>query len=443
MTVISSRKEKNFMEFVSNINEIEYEEFVSKQSKTHFMKSYYWGEVMKYKNFIPHYVGLKKDGELVATALLLEKKMFKKLSYFYCPRGYMIDYTNFKLLEQFTTELIKYAKEKHAIYIKIDPDIKRHSLNNDGKVIEGEENSKIMSYLERLGYHHKGFNTAFVNEQPRFTFRLNLDDSFENIYASMHATTRKILNKKNQYDLDVYVGSTNDIPLFYTTMEETALRENLACNKIEYYENFYSILNKHNMSDLYVVKVNINNLKKIYESHIKDIENNINILQTKELSNKQKTKNKIKEYMNEKEKWEKDYELVKQIKDSELVLSSIITVKYNNLVWTIHGGNTSLLRNLNSNYLLYYTIIQDAHKSGYKMIDFFGTSGDANPDKSDPIYGIHNFKKRLGGEYVEFIGEYDLIVNKVMYFFYNLVIPIRRKIVKSKLKKRVLNNEKK
>ena len=42
---------------------------------------------------------------------------------------------------------------------------------------------------------NKGFNKDFVNEQPRFTFRLNLDDDFENIYANMHATTRKILNK--------------------------------------------------------------------------------------------------------------------------------------------------------------------------------------------------------------------------------------------------------
>lgn len=431
------------MEFLSNIDEKDYEEFVSKQNKTHFMKSYYWGEVMKYKNFVPHYVGLKKEGVLVATALLLEKKMFKNLSYFYCPRGYMIDYNDFDLLEIFTSELIKYAREKHAIYIKIDPDIKRHTLDIDGNVIDGEENSKIMCLFEKLGYKHKGFNTAFVNEQPRFTFRLSLDDTFENIYANMHATTRKILNKKNQYELDVYIGSLKDIPSFYTTMEETAIRENLACNKIEYYENFYSILNKHNMSDLYVVKVNIDNLKKIYEQHIQDIEDSIHDLKTKESGNKQKTENKIKEYTNEKGKLLKDFELIKQIKEKELVLSSIITVKYNDLVWTIHGGNTSLLRNLNSNYLLYYTIIKDAYDAGYKKIDFFGTSGEANPDKNDPIYGIHNFKKRLGGEYIEFIGEYDLVVNKLMYLLYNLIIPIRRKIVKSKLKKRVVNNEEK
>ena len=62
------------------------------------------------------------------------------------------------------------------------------------------------------------------------------------------------------------------------------------------------------------------------------------------------------------------------------------------------------------------------------MIDFFGCSGEANPDKSNPTYGVHNFKKRLGGEYTEFIGEFDLITNKFMYTLYKKLIPIYRKI---------------
>ncbi len=424
------------MEFITKIEEKEYENFVSKNKKSHFMQSYYWGEVMKYKNFIPHYVGIKEDGILVATALLLEKKMFKSLSYFYCPRGYIMDYSNYNLLEKFTAELIKYAKQKHAIYIKIDPDIKRHNLDVDGNVDDSYNNYALMRELSKLGYKHKGFNTEFVNEQPRFTFRLNLEDEFENIYARMHATTRKILNKKNQYDLITYVGTVKDIPDFYITMEETAEREGLACNPIKYYKEFYQILNERGMSDIYVVKADINKLKTIYQNKIDELNKDINDLETKSFGNKQKTENKIVEYKNEIGKVQKDYDLVNSITEEEVVLSSIITVKYNDKVWTIHGGNTTLLRNLNSNYWLYYTIIKDAHDNGYKVIDFFGTSGIANPDKSNPVYGIHNFKKRLGGEYTEFIGEYDLVCNKLMYDLYNLVIPMRRKIVKLKLKKK-------
>ena len=62
----------------------------------------------------------------------------------------------------------------------------------------------------------------------------------------------------------------------------------------------------------------------------------------------------------------------------------------------------------------------EANKEGFKQVDLFGTCGIPNPTPDNPIYGIHNFKKRLGGEYTEFIGEFDLIANKLMYNAYNL-----------------------
>ena len=101
---------------------------------------------------------------------------------------------------------------------------------------------------------------------------------------------------------------------------------------------------------------------------------------------------------------------------------------------TVHGGNSNGLRHLNSNYLLYYYIIKDAYDNGYKVIDFFGTSGEANPSKDSPIYGIHNFKKRLGGEYTEFIGEFDLVCKPLLYKAFNILIPLRRKLQRRKLR---------
>ena len=110
----------------------------------------------------------------------------------------------------------------------------------------------------------------------------------------------------------------------------------------------------------------------------------------------------------------------KEVKEDRIPLSSIITAKFGDKVWTIHGGNHSSLRSLNSNYLIYYEIIKDAVEEGYKTIDFFGTS--FNPTQDDPEYGIWLFKKRLGGEYTEFIGELDYVFKKVTYKAFNLVI---------------------
>ena len=83
----------------------------------------------------------------------------------------------------------------------------------------------------------------------------------------------------------------------------------------------------------------------------------------------------------------------------------------------------------------YYTIIKDAYDAGFKIVDCFGTCGIANPDKSNPIYGIHSFKKRLGGEYTEFIGEFDYVNKKLFYQILIIALKIHRKLQKRKRKK--------
>ena len=59
------------------------------------------------------------------------------------------------------------------------------------------------------------FNKNFENNQPRYTFRLDLDRKWEDIYSGFHPTTRKILNKNNPFSLDVYKGSLDDLKDFY------------------------------------------------------------------------------------------------------------------------------------------------------------------------------------------------------------------------------------
>lgn len=419
------------MKFVENITEKEFEKFVGNHpTKSHFMQSYTWGEVSKSKGLIPHHVGLKQDGKFVAMALLLEKKLIGSYCYFYIPRGFVADFENKEVIQAFIQELKEFGKKHHAISITMDPDIKLQDLDPEGKVINKEQNNfKLVEFLKSCGLKHLGFNKNFEHREPRYTFRLSLEkDSFDDIYKGMHPTTRKILNKGNQYELQVFKGDESNIDDFYLTMEETAAREHLFCFSKEYYLNFYKQLHQKGMSDLYVVKVNIAELKDIYKNKIEILEKELNSLDESKYKNKQKLENKKKDLSKNLEKVKKEAENIEEIKEKEIVLSSIMTAKYHDKVWTVHGGNHRKLRELNANYLLYYTIIKDAYKEGYKKIDFFGTIGDPNP--KDNGYGIHLFKKRLGGEYTEFIGEFVLVLNKPMYFLYTKIYPTIRRIKK-------------
>ena len=416
------------MEFIENLKEKEFEEFVNKSKKGHFMQSYYWGNVSSFKHFKPHYLGMKQDGKLIATALLLEKHLISKYSFFYCPRGFVCDYQNKEILKEFSTFLKKYCKKKHGLFLRIDPDIPLQKLDSDGNILE-PLNYELVDTLKKMGFKHSGFNKNFENDQPRYTFRLDISKGIKDIRKNMHPTTRKIINRGNIYHLDIYKGTKEDIKDFYDTMIETAERENLVLSPIGYYENFYEKLHEQNMSDIYLVKVNIEELKKNYEEKIKVIHEEIKLASVKdEKKNQEKVAIKLKELNQQLEKNESELKELENITEKEMVLSAIITAKYQSKVWTIHGGNRTCLRYLNANYWLYYQIIEDAVKEGYQTVDFFGTTGE--PEKDNTVYGIHLFKKRFGGEYMEFIGQFDYVIHPILYFGYRKVFPKIRKFLK-------------
>ena len=427
------------MKLIENLSKEKYEQFCSENKQmSHFLHSYVWGKFQeKERGIIPHYVGYEDNNHnIVAAALLLERNLMFGYTYFYSPRGYIIDYNNKQLLKEFTKELKLFAKKRKALFIKIDPDVKLHNLDNEGNVLKEETNNEqLVTYLKSLGYKHLGFNKNFENNQPRYTFRLDLTPTIEEITNNFHQTTKKIINKANPYDLILIKNDSNTIDDFFKTMSETSDREGIVNHTYKYYKDYYEFLHKENMSDLYVVKADVKKLKKTYEEKIASIEANINKMSDEKYKSSEKNTNKKQEYINQLTKAKKEYAVIEPIKEESIVLSAILTAKYGNKVWTLHGGNSTLLRELNANYFIYYEIIKDAKKEGYEIIDFFGTTG--NPTKDNPVYGIHLFKKRLGGEYTEFIGEFDFIINKPIYYVYKTLVPIRYK-----LQKLIYNNKK-
>ena len=73
-------------------------------TKSHFLQSLSWGEFSKIKkNLTPYYLGLvNENNEIVAATLLLEKKLPMNFSYFYAPRGFVLDYKKKELLKAMT-----------------------------------------------------------------------------------------------------------------------------------------------------------------------------------------------------------------------------------------------------------------------------------------------------------------------------------------------------
>lgn len=424
------------MNFIENIEKERYEEFVKKHPKSHFLQSYAWGEfAKKEKNLTPHYVGLENDKQqLVAATLLLEKHLPLGYSYLYAPRGYVINFKDYELLKTFTEEIKKYAKKKKAIFVKIDPDIIYHEENCNQEVIIEKDDQAYQS-LKKLGYRHLGFTKNFETMQPRYSFRIDLTKPWEEVEKNFSKTTKQRIKKAEDLLVDVKIGTDKDINTFYQLMILTETRKDFVTHNEKYYQSLYKIWNQDNECNLFLGSVDLDKIIKKQTELKQEITEELTKFDHENLSKSEKSKKN--ELEKRKDKLETDIQKYQQAQKeygTNITLSAHFIIEYGDKAWVLYAGNHNILTDTYTNYKTYEQHIKYYYDKKIKTYDQFGTIGDLR--KENPLLGLHEFKKKFGGNYVEFTGEFDLVLNKPMYFVFTKLVPLYRKLIKNIAKKK-------
>ena len=427
-----------------NLDKEKFDDFVfNHEHKSHFLQSHAWGEFCKIKkNLTPYYLGLvDQENEIIAATLLLEKKLPLNLCYFYAPRGFIIDYKKNEIVKIMTQKIVEFAKNKKAIFVKIDPDIIKTSYNYLNEETKHEDAEIIFNTLKSLGWKHQGFTKNFETMQPRYSFRIDLTQSLEDIEEHFSKTTKQRIAKSLKLDTEVTIGTKNDIKEFYHLMTLTENRKDFISYNEDYYETLYEIFNgnKHGKATLFLGKVHLIKTINALEKNLKNINNQISILPIDNLSKSAKAK--LTELTKQKENITQEIEKYKEYKKeygNDITLSAHMIIEYGNKAWVLYAGNHNILSETYVNYNTYYEHIKYCKEKGIQIYDQFGTIGDLSKD--NPRLGLHEFKKKFGGDYVEFLGEWDFVTNKFMYFVFTKLVPLYRSMVRRKSKKE-LNNE--
>lgn len=424
---------------LSLIEKEKFDHFIKNHpTKSHFLQSLSWGEFSKIKkNLTPYYLGLiNDDNEIVAATLLLQKQLPMNLCYFYAPRGFVLDYKKKELVRTMTKKVIEFAKNKNAIFVKIDPDIIKTSINYQNEETENPDFEEIFSTLKECGFKHQGFTKNFETMQPRYTFRIDLNQSLEEIENHFSKTTKQRIAKSLKLNTEVVIGTKEDIHEFYHLMTLTENRKDFVSYNEDYYETLYEVFNgnKNSKATLFLGKVHISKTLKALEDNLKTINNQISILPIDNLSKSAKIK--LNELTKQKENILKEIEKFKGYKKEygeDLTLSAHMIIEYGDKAWVLYAGNHNILTETYVNYNTYFEHIKYCKEKGIKIYDQFGTIGDLRED--NPRLGLHEFKKKFGGDYIEFIGEWDYIINPIMYFIFTKLVPIYRKIIRNRSKK--------
>ena len=424
---------------LKNIEKEQFDEYIKNhKTKSHFLQSLSWGEFAKVKkNLKPYYLGLVNEKEeLIGATLLLEKQLPMNYTYMYAPRGFVIDYKKKEIVREMTKKVVEFAKGKKAIFVKIDPDIIKTSFNYLNEEIKNPDADTIFNTLKSCGFKHQGFTKNFETMQPRYTFRIDLNQSLEEIEEHFSKTTKQRIAKSLKLDTEVVIGNQNDIKEFYHLMTLTENRKDFISYNEDYYETLYEIFNgnKNSKATLFLGKVHINKTIKALEKNLKTINDQISILPIDNLSKSAKAK--LNELTKQKENITNEIEKYKDYKKeygNDITLSAHMIIEYGDKAWVLYAGNHNILSETYVNYNTYFEHLKYCKEKGIKIYDQFGTIGDLSKD--NPRLGLHEFKKKFGGDYVEFLGEWDYITNHFMYFIFTKLVPIYRKIIRSKSKK--------
>jgi lipid II:glycine glycyltransferase (peptidoglycan interpeptide bridge formation enzyme) len=120
--------------------------------------------------------------------------------------------------------------------------------------------------------------------------------------------------------------------------------------------------------------------------------------------------------------------------DNQVLVSWIMFI-FNGVLYYPYGASRSVHRDVMASNLMMWEMIQFGKQAGCTSFDMWGSLG-LEPSDKDPWFGFHRFKKGYGGDLVEFLGTYDLVLDPRMYKVFRIADDWRWKLLRLKAKLR-------
>ena len=191
----------------------------------------------------------------------------------YANRGFLIDYSNYDLLKEFTKGIKEYAKKIKAFVVKIDPliaineeyyDTFINKSNNISPKNYINDKDKKIENLKSCGYIHGGFKKnvgAYI--QPRFNMAISLIDKDNNkltekeLFANFKRNAKRYYGefheKRGIYFICVHDNSYIDD--FYRIIKSTEDRQGISLRSKEYFKRIMDSFKED--AHMYIARVNV------------------------------------------------------------------------------------------------------------------------------------------------------------------------------------------
>lgn len=390
--------------FIREMSIAEFKEFANTHFIGNFHESINYALIKAEEGFEYEFIAYGAD-DIVGAALILYKKI-GNVYFGYSPRGFLIDYSNDYLLEDFTNKIKEYYKNRNFAFIKINPEIAIAKLNKDTMNFEYNENYKIIDMLTKNGYKKLKNNMNFEALLPRVNAIIKLD-GYD--YNNLSKNTRNKVKKGIRKGLILEKANPDKLNIFYKFIKNKINRDEY------YYNDFYNVFSKTLDVDLMLVKVDYKafliNAQEAYNEELRRnasfnnkliTNNNANAINAKMNSDKA-----LLSYKNDIAEASKNLNTGLET----YVAGALVIKQQNRVIIQISGFNKAMSR-FSPNYFLYYALIK-YYQQEYKYLDLNGITADLS--KENHYYGLNRFKMGFNPDVYEYIGEFDLVIDEKQY----------------------------
>ncbi|MBM7788056.1 lipid II:glycine glycyltransferase FemX [Tenggerimyces flavus] len=311
---------------------------------------------------------------LVGAGLVLYRRLPRtNRSLAYLPEGPSIDWASDDLAS-WLDPLVRHLRSAGAFAVRIgglavtrtwsaptikaaiaDPTISR--LSDVPPDSQNDAAHRAGAQLLRLGWRPRNDDDGgFSVGQPRWIFQLPLAGKDEaQLLRGMNQLWRRNLKKAAKAGVVVTEGGVEDLPDFHRIYLETAARDGFTPRPLSYFQLMIEVLLAEDKDRI-----------RLYLAH----------------------------------------------HEGDLVAATT-WVRVGDHAWYSFGASTTAKRDVRGSNAVQWRMITDALAAGCTVYNLRGITDTV--DENDPHLGLIQFKVGTGGEAVEYLGEWDLPLNRLLY----------------------------
>jgi lipid II:glycine glycyltransferase (peptidoglycan interpeptide bridge formation enzyme) len=345
-----------------------------------FLQTPAWAKVKP--EWRPESLGFFAGDHRIGVGLVLHRRLPRlKKTLAYLPEGPVLDWSRADLSDQLAA-MTKHLQAGGAFAVRMGPAvitrrwgattlkaaIADEALTRLGDVPADSEDPagiRVEKLLRDAGWIHQAGEGGFTAGQPQYNFQLPLGGTEEDLLKGMNQQWRRNIKKAAKEGVEVTRGGREDLAAFHGIYVETAGRDSFTPRPRAYFETMFDALNAEDPDRM-----------RLYLAR----------------------------------------------HDGDLVAATTM-VRVGTHAWYSYGASTTAKRDVRGSNAIQWQMIRDALAAGATVYDLRGITDTLDSD--DPHLGLIQFKVGTGGEAVEYAGEWDLPLSRVLYKAFDLYMKRR------------------